>query len=307
MTAQSGAKGGSGDARVHVPVLLDETVAALDLRPGLVVVDGTTGAGGHGQVIAGMIGAQGLLLCLDRDAEILARSRAALTNAAGVRARIRHFHLEYSRIRQALAAEGLHHCDRVLLDLGVSSMQLDDAERGFSFMSDGPLDMRMDRGSGPTAAAWLRQASETEIARVLAEYGEEPAARRIAAAIVARRQRGPLQRTGDLVAVVLESKRGAHHGRVHPATRTFQAIRIAVNRELEELAAGLREAEACLVAGGRLAVISFHSLEDRIVKNFLRASMLPTFKKPVTASAQEIAMNPRARSAKLRCGIKRAA
>ncbi len=292
-------------------MLLAETIAAMDLRPGLVVVDGTFGAGGHGAVIARTIGAGGTLIGLDRDAEILARAEETLVRLAGgdsARARIRLHRLRYSELEEALAREGLTACDRVLLDLGVSSWQLDTAARGFSFRLDGPLDMRMDPQSSPTAAAWLARVPEAELADVLWRLGEERHARRIARAIVAARERAPIVRTGQLAEIVLRATPGpARRQRIHPATRTFQAIRIQINDELGELVRGLEAAERRLAPGGRIAVISFHSLEDRIVKQFLRERMQLPFRKPITPGPDEIARNPRARSAKLRVGIRREA
>ena len=321
MTASEGSEGdatagGGAEVRPHLPVLLRETLEVLGLQPGMTVVDGTVGAGGHAREIARAIGPTGLLIGLDRDAEILARAHETLSplsgdspalSGSGERAGFRLHHLSFARIQEALEAEGLRDCDRVLLDLGVSSPQLDVPERGFSFMQDGPLDMRMDRSAGPTAAEWLHQVSERELARVLADYGEERFARRIAGHLVEQRARKPLRRTGQLVEAVLRALPGpARRQRIHPATRTFQAIRIAVNDELGELQRGLEQAHACLRPEGRLVVISFHSLEDRIVKRFLRERMQLPFRKPIVPSDEESRRNPRARSAKLRCGIKAA-
>lgn len=309
-----GTKRSDGDGHgprqpVHRPVLLRETVAMLELREGLVVVDGTVGAGGHARAIARAIGPTGWFLGLDRDGEILATARTVLAEDAGddrAGARVSLHHLPFSRMRDALAATGRTACDRVLLDLGVSSMQLDRPERGFSFMVDGPLDMRMDAAESATAADWLATIDEQRLADVLFRFGEERHARRIARAIVAERHRTPIRRTGHLAAVVRAAlPPAARHGRIHPATRTFQAIRIALNDELGELERGLAAASDCLVPGGRLVVISFHSLEDRIVKHFLRDHCDVVTKKPIEASAEEVRTNPRARSAKLRCGIRR--
>lgn len=289
-----------GLVRVHEPVLLREAIEGLALTPGLVVVDGTVGAGGHSAELARAIGPSGFLLGLDWDAEILARASTTL-RGDGERARIRLHHRRFAEIQDVLAAEGLTTCDRVLLDLGVSSFQLDDPERGFSFMRDAPLDMRMDRRHGRTAAQWLQRIGEADLATVLHDYGDERHARRIARAIHAAVARGAMRRTGELVAAVLAAvPPRLRDRRIHPATRTFQAIRIALNDELGQLERGLAAARAVLAVGGRIAVISFHSLEDRIVKNFFRAQMRPLTKKPITATAAEIARNPRARSAKLR-------
>lgn len=300
--------GGHGERHpVHRPVLLREVMAILELRSGLVVVDGTVGAGGHARAIVPAIGPDGVLVGLDRDSEILAPARAALAaGAAGAGVRISLHHLPHSRMHEALAANGLSRCDRVLLDLGVSSMQLDRPGRGFSFMADGPLDMRMDASAPLTAAEWLASVDERELADVLYRFGEERHSRRIARHLVAARRRSPIERTAQLAALVAAAlPPAARGGRIHPATRTFQAIRIAVNDELGELERGLRAALDCLVPGGRLAVITFHSLEDRIVKHFLRAHCDVLTKKPIAPTPEEVRANPRARSAKLRCGVRR--
>lgn len=293
---------------VHRPVLLREVMAILELREGLVVVDGTVGAGGHARAIVPAIGPSGVLVGLDRDSEILVPARAALAEAAaaGAGARVSLHHLAHSRMHEALAAIGQSRCDRVLLDLGVSSMQLDRAERGFSFMADGPLDMRMDASSPVTAADWLASAGERELADTIFQLGEERYSRRIARAIVETRRRQPLVRTTQLAELVRSAMPGpARHGRIHPATRTFQAIRMHVNDELGEIERGLRAALACLRPGGRLAVITFHSLEDRLVKHFLREHFDVVTKKPIVAMPDEVDENPRARSAKLRCAVRR--
>lgn len=303
--------GGVGGSRqpVHVPVLLAETLALLDLRPGLVVVDGTVGAGGHATAIARALGPEGLLVGLDRDGEILVCARAALAESAKTapeQARVSLHHVSFSRMQEALAAAGQTACDRLLLDLGVSSMQLDKAVRGFSFMADGPLDMRMDATAPVSAADWLDEVDEVELARVLYEYGDERYSRRIARAIVGARRTASIQRTGQLAELIVRAMPPhARHGRIHPATRSFQAIRIAVNDELGELERALATGIRCVRPGGRIAVISFHSAEDRIVKHFLRAHCDVVTKKSVTAQMAELDANPRARSARLRCGIVR--
>lgn len=307
--ADAGACGNGADGHrqpVHVPVLLAETLAILDLGAGMVVVDGTVGGGGHARAIAQAIGPTGLLLGLDRDSEILTCARAALAAAkdAPGQARVSLHHLPFSRMQEALAAAGQTACDRVLLDLGVSSLQLDAADRGFSFMMDGPLDMRMDVGAGPSAADWLARVREEELADVLFRYGDERYSRRIARAIVERRRRAPLRRTGELAELIVAALPAhARRQRIHPATRSFQAIRMAVNDEPGELQRGLDSALRCLRPGGRLAVISFHSVEDRLVKQFLRAHCTPVTRKPIVAGPAEVRANPRARSARLRCGI----
>ncbi|MBX3462366.1 MAG: 16S rRNA (cytosine(1402)-N(4))-methyltransferase RsmH [Planctomycetes bacterium] len=303
--------GGGGGSRqpVHRPVLLSEVMAALSLREGLVVVDGTVGAGGHARAIVQAIGPDGVLVGLDRDSEILAAARAQLSTPAGdgrAGARVSLHHLPFSDMREALRAAGHDRCDRVLLDLGVSSLQLDRPERGFSFMADGPLDMRMDTSQPTTAADWLARAGEVELADTIFRYGEERHSRRIARHLVAARRRTPIVRTGQLARLVVEALPApARQGRIHPATRTFQALRIRVNDELGELERGLEAARDCLRPGGRLCVLTFHSLEDRIVKHYLRAHFEVVTRKPTEPSPDEVRANPRARSAKLRCGVRR--
>ena len=211
-------------------------------------------------------------------------------------------------MREALQANGQACCDRVLLDLGVSSMQIDRPERGFSFMSDGPLDMRMDTTAAKSAAHWIATVPEQELADTLYTYGDERKSRRIARAIVEHRRRAPIVRTGQLADIVAAAMpKSARGGRIHAATRTFQAIRMAVNDELGQLERGLEAAVDCLRPGGRLAVISFHSIEDRVVKHFLREHCEVVTKKPIEAGADEVRRNPRSRSAKLRCAIVKAA
>jgi 16S rRNA (cytosine1402-N4)-methyltransferase len=293
---------------VHQPVLLAEVLEVLQLAAGLVVVDGTVGAGGHATAIARAIAPTGLLIGLDRDREILACAQAAfaaLAQTAGGQARYSLLHLPYSRMREAIAAVGQDGCDRVLLDLGVSSLQLDDPGRGFSFMADGPLDMRMDASAeAPTAAEWLRAIPEQELADTIFRFGDERHSRRIARAIVETRRRHRIETTGQLRELIVRAlPAAARHQRIHPATRTFQAIRIAVNDELGELERGLAAAQACLRPGGRLAVISFHSAEDRLVKQFLRTHGKPLHKKPIEAGFDEVRANPRARSARLRGAV----
>ena len=301
----------------HVPVLLEEAVAALAVRPEGRYVDGTYGEGGHGRRLLEGLGDAGRLLALDRDEEAVADARELAARDPRVIARRGPF----SAIDRIADEAGLCPLHGVLLDIGVSSRQLDAAERGFSFLRDGPLDMRMDRKQGVTAAQWLNSADATELAEVFRRYGEETDAGRIARAVVARR---PLDRTGDLVAAVDAARPGPREAArpgpregAHPATRVFQAVRIHVNEELAELDAGLDAAFACLAPGGRLAVISFHSLEHRMVRRRFRGwtqgeplpRRLPTRDPPrcrarmvvrrARPSAAEVAENPRARSAML--------
>ena len=298
----------------HSPVMLQQVVEAMAIRADGRYVDGTYGRGGHAAAILEQLGPDGRLWLIDRDPEAVADARRRWADDP----RCSVIQDSFSRLDRILpAGSGI---DGVLLDLGVSSPQLDTAERGFSFTRDGPLDMRMDPGSGPSAAEWLAQAGEQEIFRVLRDYGEESCARRIARTIVARRAQTPLRTTGELAALVAEvvPQRQQQKGR-HPATRTFQALRIHVNAELDALREGLDAALRCLSPSGRLVVISFHSLEDRIVKRFMRdhsrvdpelarlpvvpASAQPLLKligKARHAEALETGANPRARSAVLR-------
>jgi len=297
----------------HVPVLLEEAVAALNVREDKTYVDGTFGRGGHSKAILARVGVRGRLLAFDQDP-------AAHADRALEDPRLELIHARFSTMTQALAARGIRHVAGVLLDVGVSSPQLEEPARGFSFMRDGPLDMRMDTTQGETAAEWLASAEEKEIREVIFTYGEERFAKQIAAAIVAAR---PVGTTRQLAEIVGRAVRTREPGQ-HPATRTFQALRIHVNQELEELEMTLPRAAALLEPGGRLAVVSFHSLEDRVVKNFIRArSTADTFPKGVPvraadlptpqlravgkairASDDEVRRNPRARSAVLRVAEK---
>lgn len=303
----------------HVSVLLDEVVSALASGPGDVVVDGTFGAGGYTRAI---LATGASVVAFDRDPSV--QRFAAEFSATANSAADSRFRLIQDRFSQITAYLEDASVDGVTLDLGVSSMQLDEAERGFSFMRDGPLDMRMG-ADGPTAADLVNELDPVELARILYVYGEEHASRRIASFIVKRRAERPFTRTLDLAAVIERALGGRKGAKVHPATRSFQGLRIAVNAELEELEAGLAAAERVLKPGGRLAVVTFHSLEDRIVKNFLaeRAGRTPGGSRhapPVAAGAPssfqlisskaiapgeaELAVNPRARSSKLRAAVR---
>ncbi|MEF3274371.1 MAG: 16S rRNA (cytosine(1402)-N(4))-methyltransferase RsmH [Chloroflexus sp.] len=295
----------------HTPVLLAEVVAALAPRPGGRYLDATVGGGGHALAVLQAAQPGGVLLGIDADPAALAAAAERLTEA-GLQQQAILRHGSFADLEQLANEAGFTTFDGILFDLGVSSYQLDTPERGFSFAADGPLDMRLDPTRGVTAADLVNRSSERELAEIIFQYGEEPAARRIARAIVERRRIQPFQRTADLAALVARIV-GGRHRRIHPATRTFQALRIAVNRELDQLAAALPQAANLLAPGGRLAVISFHSLEDRIVKHFMRTEAsgerprLALFtKKPVTATDEEIAINPRARSAKLRVATRMA-
>lgn len=282
----------------HVPVLLAEALELLAVRPGGTYVDGTVGLGGHAAAVLRASSPDGRLLGLDRDGETLARARARLAEFGG---RVRLEQGDYREIPERLAGEKT---DGILLDLGVSSAQLDDAGRGFSFQAEGPLDMRMDRSAGTTAADLVNRMRESELADLIYEYGEEPASRRIARAIVFARERQPIETTTELADIVRRAAPRRRPGGLHPATRTFQALRVRVNRELEGLGEAFEGAARCLKPGGRLAVIAFHSLEDRAAKEAFRALTVRGFrvltKKPVRPGEAEVRANPRARSARLR-------
>ncbi len=293
----------------HVPVLLQEAIEYLKVQAGSTVVDCTVGLAGHAAEIARRLGPEGKLIGFDRDPEALALAKGRLDRVVeelGSQAPA------VTLIGEAFSAAPLHlapgSVDGLLADFGVSSLQLDEASRGFSFMADGNLDMRMDTRSGETAAQVVNEASERELADLIYEYGEERRSRRIARAIVRGR---PVTTTGQLARIVAAAAPAMKQDRIHPATRTFQALRIHVNRELDEIKALLEAAPKLLKPSGRLVGISFHSLEDRIVKDSLREGAHKGIwtvltKKPVTAGEEEIEQNPRARSAKLRAGEKTA-
>lgn len=296
----------------HVPVLLAEVLEAVAPVDGAVLVDATFGGGGYSRALLASAACE--VIGLDRDPEACARGRALENEAAG---RFRMVAARFSGL-DAVARQSGHGIDAVIMDVGVSSYQIDEPGRGFSFMQDGPLDMRMER-DGPSAADLVATLAESELARLFFMWGEEREARRLARAIVADRVRTPFTRTRELAALAERVAGRRKPGDIHPATRMFQALRIAVNDELAELDMALRAAEAILKPGGRLVVVSFHSLEDRIVKTFIADSagertgsrhmpgaeagpavFEPLTRKPVVAGSAEIARNPRARSAKLR-------
>jgi 16S rRNA (cytosine1402-N4)-methyltransferase len=306
---------------IHRPVLLDECVEALDIRPDGVYVDGTLGRGGHSREIAKRL-TTGRLICVDRDSAAL---DAAQTRLADWMDRVTLVHSNFDQIDEILTQLGLPGADGMLFDLGVSSPQLDDGSRGFSYMADAPLDMRMDQSEGLTAADVVNRWSQEELRRILFQYGEERCAPQIAAAIVRRREDKPIETTLELVDVIKSAMPAkALREKQHPAKRSFQAIRIAVNDELSSVDRMLKGAIPRLNKNGRLAVITFHSLEDRIVKNGLAqfakgCTCPPDFpvcvcgktpdikllnRKPILPTEQEIKENPRARSAKLRACVK---
>lgn len=301
----------------HLSVLFEESLHALNIKPDGFYIDCTFGRGGHSKGLLDQLGDAGRLLAFDRD---LAAINSVYADEMRKDARFSLHHGCFSDLEQVVSQMGwLGKVDGVLMDLGVSSPQLDDSARGFSFMRDGPLDMRMDDSAGLSAAEWLQQVDEKDLVKVLFEYGEERFARRIAQAIVERRDENPLKTTLDLAKLIetVVPKREKHK---HPATRSFQAIRIEINNELEEIKTGLQQAVNVLAPGGRLSVISFHSLEDRIVKRFIRnesgrkvnpgrlpvkeidieQGVLRKLGKAVKAGRVEVQQNPRARSAVLR-------
>jgi 16S rRNA (cytosine1402-N4)-methyltransferase len=310
------------NAADHVPVLADEVRELLSVQPGETVVDGTFGAGGHSRLLVEDLRGEGKLIAVDRDPTVRPYFDRLKASSRGVQ--LRFLRGDYAVVLGQLAGNGVR-ADAVLLDLGLSSMQVDRPERGFSYATDAPLDMRMDPSDEFSAANVLATWDERELETIFRKYGEERYARQIARGIVRRRDEAPIERTGELVDVVRASiPAPARFGEGHPAKRVFQALRIEVNHELESLEAGLPAAFEMLRPGGRLAVISFHSLEDRIVKRFLRdrargctcppelpicvcgrepeARLLTT--KPVRPSAHEVEHNPRAASARLRAAVK---
>ena len=299
----------------HVTVLLNEAVAGLQVQPAGVYVDGTFGRGGHSRLILSQLGKDGRLVVFDKDPQAIAVAQ----ELARQDARVLVVHEGFSALKRSLQQLGISRINGALFDLGISSPQIDDAGRGFSFRFDAPLDMRMDTTRGQSAAQWLAVAEEQDIHEVIKNYGEERFSRQIARTIVAQREQSPITTTGQLARLVAQVVRTRERGQ-DPATRTFQAIRIFINRELEEITVVLPQVMECLVAGGRMAVISFHSLEDRIVKRFMQqySKLAPLPRWAVVKEAEreqpplrligkaqkpapaEIEVNPRARSAVLR-------
>jgi 16S rRNA (cytosine1402-N4)-methyltransferase len=305
----------------HVPVLADEVLAALAPRPGETIVDCTFGAGGHSTLLAARLRGEGKLIAIDRDPTVAPYFERLRRSTS---AKVRLLHGEFSQVLEQLSSNGVQ-ADAILLDLGVSSMQLDRPERGFSYAADAALDMRMDPSAEVTAADVVNDTPERELADIFRRYGEERYARQIARAIVKRRTKQPFARTADLVEVVKQAiPAPARFGEGHPAKRVFQALRIEVNDELDSLERALPAALATLRPGGRLAVISFHSLEDRIVKRFLRSeergctcppefpvcacgaspTVRATPRRAIRPSPAEVARNPRSQSARLRVAVK---
>jgi 16S rRNA (cytosine1402-N4)-methyltransferase len=304
----------------HRPVLLDEALEALDIRPDGVYIDATFGRGGHTKAILDRLGSEGRVLAFDQDPEAIDHGSRLFADEP----RIEFVHCNFSQVERVIVEHGLEHrIDGVLMDLGVSSPQLDDAERGFSFLRSGPLDMRMDTTKGESAAQWLARVEFHDLVNVLRRYGEERFAKRIASAVLEAREikateNKVISETGELAEIIANAVPVKEKNK-HPATRSFQAIRIYINQELQAVELGLQGAASILAVGGRLAVISFHSLEDRIVKRFMRDSSsrprlpagLPIIEKdeeppyrlvgkPIVAAEEETNENPRARSARLR-------
>lgn len=287
---------------IHEPVMLAETLEWLAPARGGTFLDCTVGLGGHARAL--LEAGADRIIGLDRDADALARARAVLASAGD---RVDLVHADYRAVTDVLAARGIDGVDGALADLGVSSLQLDDEMRGFSFRHDAPLDMRMDRSTGPSAAELLRTVNEADLADAIFHYGEERHARRIARAVVDARRQTPIETTGALASLVRRAMPRRGWQRIDPATRTFQALRIWVNRELDGLDQFLADAARLLHAGARLVVIAFHSLEDRIIKHTFRAlekggevAFRILTRRPVVPRDTEVARNPRARSAKLR-------
>ncbi len=285
----------------HAPVMLNEAIAGIAPRRDRIYVDATFGRGGHSAAILAQLDGTGFLHAFDQDPEAVAHAWKLFPGVANFRVH----HANFDQLERVAEAEKIAgHVAGALFDLGVSSPQLDDAARGFSFTRDGALDMRMDPRSGESAAQWLARATDMEVADVLWKYGEERDSRRVARAIVAARREQAITTTGQLAQIILDAHRGPRQ-KIHPATRSFQAIRIFINRELERLPIALAQAVSILEPGGRLAVISFHSLEDRIVKRFMRDAENLEKVGRYFPTEEEAAANPRARSAVLRVAEKR--
>jgi 16S rRNA (cytosine1402-N4)-methyltransferase len=290
------------DRRRHVPVMAVEVVELLSAPHPHTIVDATLGTGGHAAALLGAA-ADARLLGIDRDAAAIAAARERLAEFG---ARVTLAQANFSEIARVMSEHGFASADAILADLGMSSFALDDPARGFSFRSEGPLDMRMDQQSSPSAYDLVNEESEEELARIIRDYGEEHMARRVARVIAQARRRRPIETTGELRALVERALGPRRRGGVHPATRTFQALRIAVNREMESLAGFLGDAPGLLAPGGRMAVLSYHSMEDRPVKERFRELARTGGYKSLTSkvikpTAAETAANPRARSARLRC------
>ena len=300
----------------HFPVMLDACVDALVWQPDGCYIDGTVGGGGHTEAILRRLSTEGSLIGFDRDEAAIIRVQKRLSGEP----RLSLVHSNFANMASILDDRGMEAVDGLFLDLGVSSFQLDEAERGFSFQSKGPLDMRMDQSEGLTAQEWIAQTNETEMAHAIYTFGEERAARRIARAIRERRTEHPFETTDDLAALVERVKGGRRGARTHPATLTFQAIRMVINRELESIESVLNEMLKRIRVGGRLVILTFHSLEDRLVKQFFsghiprevslqeggvriegeRPFVSWMSKKPICAAEGELKINSRSRSAKLR-------
>ncbi|MBN2162668.1 MAG: 16S rRNA (cytosine(1402)-N(4))-methyltransferase RsmH [Pontiellaceae bacterium] len=303
---------------MHIPVMLNECLEALNIDSSGIYVDGTLGNGGHAGKILEQLGEGGMLVGFDRDIDAIQRVGERLRSGAGKRVEL--VHDNYANMAAQLDRLGIEKVNGILLDLGVSSFQLDEAERGFSFQQDAPIDMRMDRSGGPTAADLVNEAGEQELADIIFRYGEDRMSRRIARAIVEARANGRIETTLELAGIVERAKGGRKGRKTHPATQTFQALRMAVNDELAGIEQVLEGMIGRVVEGGRIAVLTFHSLEDRLVKQFFsrhvpreeslhqggvrRIYQEPpvewVWKKPKTATEEELAENPRSRSAKLR-------
>jgi 16S rRNA (cytosine1402-N4)-methyltransferase len=296
----------------HTPVLLQQVIGSLALEPGLVFIDGTLGSAGHYSAVASRLVPDGIAIGIDRDQSAIDRARARLDELQLTGVDLRLVHAEFGELERVVHEMGIEYADRVLLDLGLSSDQLDDPERGFSFLRDGPLDMRQDRRQPLTAETVVNDYPEGELERILREYGEERHSYRIARAIVAKRSGGRIERTEELAALVEEAIPG-RRGKSHPATRSFQAIRMEVGGEIRQLENGIRQAVELLRPGGRLVLITFHSLEDRIVKQTIRPYgrhggrrdwQVNLLGRVIEPEMEEVQGNPRSRSAKLRVYVK---